>query len=65
MWSCYLQDNYSDEETWQGYSDIYGLAERLGFKSAHDAWVANPFIQGGTDPKDFKVVKKPKKIVRR
>ena len=28
---------------------MYGLAERLGFKSAEKAWEANPVIQGSTE----------------
>jgi hypothetical protein len=58
MWKARLQDNYENRfDIWEKYDETYGLAERLGFKSAKEAWDANPIIQGSVDPKDFKVVK--------
>jgi len=57
MWQARLRDNYDgDFGQWQDYSDTYGLAERLGFGSAKEAWEANPMVQGSTDPSDFRVV---------
>lgn len=60
IWKSRLQKQYSDFEKFQGYDDNYGLAERLGFDSAEEAWEANPMIQGGTDPEDYKVIKATK-----
>jgi hypothetical protein len=53
MWQAFLRDNYSSLDEWRGYSDTYGLAERLGYASADEAWLDNPFIKGSTDPRDF------------
>lgn len=56
MWSGKLRRQYSSLAEFREYSETYGLTERLGFKSARAAWVANPTVQGSTDPRDFKVV---------
>lgn len=56
-WRSSLRDNYDDDfGQFLAYSDMYGLAGRLGFATAEDAWEANPTIQGSTDPTDFSVV---------
>lgn len=52
-WQCRLQYNYTDFEHFKSYSDIYALAEKLGYDSAEDAWDDNPLIQGSVDPSDF------------
>jgi len=58
MWRARLKDNYDDNfGLWKQYSDIYGLAERLGYDSAQEAWDANPTIHGSANPSDFKVVR--------
>ena len=56
MWTAKLQDNYANRQEWTRYSMMYGLAKRLGFRSAKAAWEANPTIQGSTNPADFRVV---------
>ena len=57
MWRSTLRNNYDDNfSQWLSYSDMHGLAGRLGFATAEEAWEANPTIQGSTDPQDFKVV---------
>ena len=56
MWKAKLQSNYRSESEFRQYSQTYGLAEKLGFRSARAAWNANPLIQGSTNPADFKVV---------
>lgn len=57
MWVDKLQNDYdNDFEKWKAYSDMYGLAERLGFESPEEAWEANPLVQGSVYPEDFKVV---------
>lgn len=57
MWKAKLQKNYSSLKEWESYSEVYGLAKRLGFKTPKAAWEANPLIQGSVNPSDFKVVK--------
>lgn len=56
MWTANLQDSYANRQEWTRYSMMYGLAKRLGFRSAKKAWEANPLIQGSTNPADFRVV---------
>jgi len=56
MWQDRLQNNYSSLAEWLDYSELYGLAERLGYSDAHEAWEDNPMIQGSVHPEDFKVV---------
>jgi hypothetical protein len=60
MWKAKLQKNYASFEEWESYSEVYGLAKRLGFKTPRAAWEANPLIQGSVNPSDFKVVKRGK-----
>jgi hypothetical protein len=55
MWKSKLQEVYSNFEEFQSYSEMYGLAERLGFQSAEEAWQANPTVQGSVDPADYGV----------
>jgi hypothetical protein len=50
-----LQTLYPTYNDWKRYSDIYNLAQRLGFNSAKDAYTKNPIIQGGTLPDDFQI----------
>ena len=52
-WQCKLQDVYMDFAHFQTYDEIYGLAKRLGYRSAAAAWKANPTIQGSTNPSDY------------
>ena len=61
MWKSKLQKNYTNFDDFCQWDEIYNLAKRLGFKSAKEAWDKNPMIQGSTDPKDFKCVRKRKK----
>lgn len=63
MWKGKLQDNYDSFEEFEAYNDNYGLAKRLGYASAEEAWKDNPMIQGSTDPKDFKKVGSRRKRV--
>jgi hypothetical protein len=56
MWQAKLRKNYANFEEFQDYAASYGLPERLGFRTAREAWGANPLIQGSTNPEDFKIV---------
>lgn len=55
-WQDRLQNVYSSFEEFESYSELYGLATRLGFQSAEDAWRANPVIRGSVNAADFGVV---------
>ena len=56
-WQCRLRDNYSSLEEFEMYAETYGIAERLGYKTARNAWSVNPLIQGSVEPSDFRKVK--------
>jgi len=56
-WRGKLQGEYNNFEEFKQYDEVYGLSKRLGFNSPEEAWEANPLIQGGVNPKDYKVVK--------
>jgi deoxyadenosine/deoxycytidine kinase len=56
-YQCKLQYNYVNFEEFKMYSEMYGLHERLGYKSAKSAWQKNPTIQGSSIPSDYKKVK--------
>jgi hypothetical protein len=55
-WQCRLQKNYFSFEEFEKYSEIYGVAKRLGYESSEEAWEANPIIQGSVNPSDLRVV---------
>jgi hypothetical protein len=58
-WQGKLQDSYDkDFEQFKHYDETYGIAKRLGFSSAEEAWKANPVINVTSDPEDLKVVEK-------
>jgi len=65
MWKARLRSVYTNEEEWLAYNDIYGLAERLGYSDPHRAWKDNPRVQGSTNPKDYRVVKRGKQRTRK
>jgi hypothetical protein len=50
-----LRKGYDSFEEFREYSDIYGLAKRLGFPSAKAAWDENPVIQGSVIPEDYRI----------
>ena len=52
-YQCRLRKNYSSLEEFEGYDEIYGISKRLGFKSAKEAWVKNPIIEGSVIPSDL------------
>lgn len=56
-WKDKLQNTYESFDEFQAYDEVYGLAERLGFETAEQAWEANPMTQGSTNPEDFSVAK--------
>jgi hypothetical protein len=56
VWNSRLHHTYSSFEEWESYSETYGLAFRLGYDTAQEAWDENPMVQGSTNPSDFKKV---------
>ena len=54
MWKARLQSVYESKEEWLAYSEIYGLANRLGYADANRAWDENPMVQGSTNPRDYR-----------
>ena len=56
IWKDRLQNVYDSFEEFEAYSDMYGLAERLGYDDPMEAWDENPKIQGGTNPADYKKI---------
>lgn len=56
-WRAMLRDNYDGSFcSFVGWDQDYGIASRLGFKSAREAWEANPLIEGSVNPSDLRVV---------
>lgn len=54
-YECKLRDNYGSFDEFEGYSHTFGLAAKLGFETAMEAWQENPTIQGSTNPDDFRI----------
>lgn len=58
-WKARLSSNYKNFDEWAHASDIYGLAERLGYASDEDAWRDDPWVQGSVNPRDYSLVEWP------
>jgi hypothetical protein len=62
-WQARLHDVYNNNyEEFKLYAEMYGLVERLGYESAHEAWSENPMISGSVEPGDYKKVKESKQL---
>lgn len=55
-WQSKLREQYANCAEFVRYSGTYGLAGRLGYKSARAAWNANPTVQGSVKPEDYRRV---------
>ena len=55
-YQCRLQDSYDDVDEWFRYTNMFGLAKRLGYQNAYDCWIDNPIIQGSVIPTDFRII---------
>lgn len=53
-----LQTDYRNFGTFESYCEIYNLHKRLGFKTTESAWEANPLVESGTNPSDYRKVTK-------
>ena len=56
-WQCRLRKNYNNFEQFEYYSEMWGIAKRLGFNSHEKAWNKNPTIRASVEPSDLEVVK--------
>lgn len=54
-WEGRLRDQYRSFSEFEACSMTYGLAFKLGFKTAREAWDANPLVQGSVEPSDYRV----------
>lgn len=59
-WRNRLRKNYKNFEEFKEYSEMYGLHQRLGYRSPEAAWKANPVCEGSVKPSDFRKVSKKK-----
>lgn len=55
-WQARVQEIYDSLSEFKSYSDMYGIARRLGYSTASACWRANPVIQGSINPSDLKKV---------
>jgi len=55
-WRSRLWAQYKSFPEFRTYSEIYNLFARLGYESTTAAWVANPIIEGGVNPSDYRKV---------
>ncbi len=55
-WRSRLRAQYRNYTEFAPNSAAYGLARRLGYPSAAAAWNANPVIEGGVNPSDYRKV---------
>ena len=55
-WQATLRKVYSDYDEFVAYSEMYGIAKRLGFASEKQAWKVNPRIMGSINPEDLRRV---------
>lgn len=57
-WRDRLRNIYPSLESFEQWSEVYGLHQRLGYAFAVDAWNDNPVIEGSVIPTDFRVVER-------
>lgn len=53
-----LRSDYRNYGTFESYCEIYNLHKRLGYKTPESAWEANPLVESGTNPSDYRKVTK-------
>ena len=56
-WRSRLKASYSSLSEFRAYCEIYGAHKRLGYKTPEDAWKANPVVEGGVMPSDYRKAK--------
>jgi len=60
MWKARVKKVYSSLEDLRAYDEMYGICARCGYASPEAMWLANPKIQGSTNPKDLGVADETK-----
>ena len=60
-WQGRLKSVYADFSEFCHYNNVYGIAARLGYKVAANAWKANPIIEGSVNPRDLRRVRSNEK----
>lgn len=58
-WQSRLAYQFHSLQHFKNYDETYGLAARLGFNSAEEAWDRNPIVQGSAVPEDYCRVYEP------
>jgi hypothetical protein len=53
-----LHNRYDDFEDFESYCEMYEVHKTLGYKTPKQAWDANPIVESGTNPSDFRKVSK-------
>jgi len=61
-WKDRVRDIYSSLEELRAYDRTYGIAGRLGYKSATELWNDNPMISGSVHPKDLRVIRRGERL---
>ena len=56
-WKMKLRRNWETYSFFESCCNNYGIHTRLGFKTPHEAWAANPTVCGSVLPEDLGVVK--------
>lgn len=64
-WKDRVRDIYSSIEELRAYDRTYGIAGRLGYKSATELWNDNPMISGSVHPKDPRVIRRGERLSRK
>ena len=52
-WQGRLHEVYTTINELKACDAVYGILQRIGFKSAERAWKVNPIIQGSVSPSDL------------
>ncbi len=52
-WQDKLQNVYTSLTEFRQWNALYGLAQRLGYRSALAAWRDNPTVRGSVLPSDY------------
>ncbi len=55
-WRSRLRTQYSGFPEFNRNNQYFNLAARLSYETATDAWLANPVIEGSTNPSDYRRV---------
>jgi methyl-accepting chemotaxis protein len=51
-----IRENFASVKDFSAYNHVYGLTQRLNYKTVEEAWEANPYVQWSQDPTQFKII---------